>query len=392
MKIFHNNHFENLAKTSGECVVSIYIPTSQKSTDSYQADKTHFKNQLAATENDLKNICKMEEEDIEKFLKPGYELLEDYDFWKYNSDMLAYYIIDGKAEFYRLPINLDKGMHFVGKRPFLLPLIPELTGDGRFYVLLLNLDRIRLFEATRNTMNEIELDPEEVAVSFTAEEEEDENQESLQGQGGVGKAGAMFHGHAKGSDEEKKVTILNYFHRMTNMLEPILNQHPLPLYLAGVDYLIPLFRQASKYHHLMEGHVSGAQFNVKNADHRELHQKAWAIAEPHFEKEKKDRKEDFGFKASKNLAVSNDYAKLIKASITGGVDTLLVSQKHKHLWGTYDENNYKLSFDDDPDGNNHCLIDLAAVKVKENGGKVYLVDPEHMPDSALIAGTLRYEL
>jgi hypothetical protein len=392
MKIFDKTQFENLAKMSGNCVVSLYIPTSQRSTDSYQADKTNFKNQLAAAEGDLKKICKMEEEDIDKFLKPGYDLLEDYDFWKYNSDMLAYFIVDGKAEFLRLPIKTEKGSHYVGKRPFLLPVIPELNGDGHFYILLLNLDKIRLFEATKNSIQELELDPEEVALSFTAEEEEDENQESLQGQGGVGQAGAMYHGHAKGSDEEKKVTIQNYFHRMTNMLEPILNRNPLPLYLAGVDYLMPMFRQACDYNHLKEGHVSGAHLNAKNNDHRELHQKAWKLAEPHFEQERNKRKEEYGFRASKNLAISNDYAKLIKASITGGVDTLLVNKNHKHLWGTYDESSYKLNFDDEPDGNNHCLIDLAAVKVKENGGKVYMVDPDNMPESALIAGTLRYEI
>ncbi|KEO72841.1 baeRF7 domain-containing protein [Anditalea andensis] len=391
MEIFNRTQFENLAKKTGNCIVSIYIPTNKQSTDSYQSDKTNFKNQLQETEIELKSKCGLEEKEAKAFLKPGYDLLEDYEFWKHNSDMLAFFIADGEVEYYRVPIHLPKSLHFAGKRPFLIPILPQLTGDGHFYLLYLNLDRIRLFEATKNTIDEIEIDPVAVAVSFTEEEERDENQASLQGQGGVGNAGVMHHGHAKGSDEEKKVTILNYFHRMTNMLEPILNKNPLPLYIAGVDYLIPLFRQASKYNHLQEGHVSGAQYN-KADDLRELHEKAWKVAEPYFEKERVSRKEDFGFKASKNLAISNDNAKLIKASITGGVDTLLVNKNHEHLWGTFDEENFKVNFDDSANEDNHCLIDLAAVKVKENGGKVYMVDSENMPEDTLIAGTLRYEL
>ncbi|MEX2593035.1 MAG: hypothetical protein WD426_09670 [Anditalea sp.] len=389
MKTFSEKQFKELASKNGELVISLYTPTSKQSTDSYQTDKTHFKNKLKAIGADLESNYNLEEEEIRRLLQPGQNLLEDYEFWKYNSDMLAYFIIDGEVEMYKVPIKIEEGTHFIGKRPFLLPLIPGLNNDGRFYLLYLDLNRIRLYQGSRNNIWEIELDPEEVAVSFTEEEKRDENQQSLQGQGGVGNAGAMFHGHGGGSGEDKKVTILNYFHRMTEMLEPKLYENPLPLFLAGVDYLIPLFHQASKYTHLKKGHISGTHNGIEQ---RGLQEKAWALAEGHFVAERESRKEDFGFKVSRNLAISKDYQKLIKAAITGVVDTLLVNNNHEHLWGTYNDDNFTVHLDDGPTGENHCLIDLAAVKVIENSGKVYMEEPKDMPEDTLIAGTLRYEV
>lgn len=376
--------FRELANSSGDRVISIYIPTSKQSTDGYQADKIHLKNEL----KDIVKESDMDVEEVKKLVKPAQDLLDNYDFWKHNSDMLALFLIDGEMEFYRLPVKIEKSRHFIGKKPYLLPLVPELTKDGNFYLLFLDLNRIRLYQGSRNSIKEIELDPEEIAVSFREEEELDEKIEHLQGQGGVGQAGVMYHGHGGGTDEERKVIIQNYFHRMTNMLEPKLNENPLPLYLAGEASLMPLFHEASKYTHLKKGHLP----NITGLAERELRQKAWELARKEFEKEWQTRKSDVEFKLSRNLAIVDDNEKLIKASVTGIVDTLWVQSDHPYLWGIYNEEDFSIHLDQGPTGSNHCLIDMAAVKVLESGGKVYLEDPDEMPGDGLIVGTLRYEV
>lgn len=391
MENFSVDQFKELANKTGDLVISIYTPTSRQSTDSYHVDRTHFKNKLQEIEAELESRHKMREEDAKNLLKPAYSLLEDYDFWKYNLDMLAYFIIDGEATLYQLPEKIAQGAHVIGKRPFLLPLIPQLTNDGQFYLLYLDLNRIRLYEGSRNSIRELDLDPEEVAVSFAEEEEQSENIHNLRGQStdrAVG-GGFVYDGHGEGSDEHKKATVLNYFHRMSDMLTPKLNERPLPLFLAGIDYLIPMFHEANKYHKLQKGHISGT---LDGIDLRDLNQKAWNLAKEHFSVEMENRKKDFGFKASRNLAIWSDHEKLIKAAITGGVDTLLVNTDHRHLWGTFDSDNFTLNFDEGSTGENHCLIDLAAAKVIENGGAVYMTAPEKMPEETLIAGTLRYEV
>lgn len=390
MKIFNKEDYIKLSGKTADPMISIYSPTSRQSSSGYKQDMTHFKNQLSEIKKSLENDYKMSNSKITKLLDPAHELLDNFRFWQNNSDMLACFLSEeGGIELFKLPIETTGSSHFIGKKPLLLPMIPELNDDGHYYLLLLNLDRIRLYEATRSVIQEIILDEEEVAVSFTTEEDEDENQDQLHGQGGIGNAGAMYHGHDGGSDEVKKVTILNYFHRMTNMLEPLLYKNPLPLYLAGVDYLIPIFKKASKYNHLMEGHVSGA---FQENDMMTLHQKSWEIAEPHFLKERTKRKENFQAKKAEGLAVSNDNMKIIKASLTGAVDTLLVNKNHEHLWGKYDPNSHQLHLSDQLENGSHCLIDEAAAKVIEYKGKVYMTDPEDMPEDNLIAATMRYPL
>ena len=279
MKIFDRKKLVELSKRSSRPYISLFIPSSRQSTDGYKQDKIHLKNQLAAAEKELREEYGLTPEEINRLLQPASELLDDKEFWKYNSDMLALYLADGQMELYQIPIAIEDSEHFIGTKPFTLPLLPEITDNGHYYFLVLNLNRIRLYEATRNVIQEVILDPEEVAVSFTAEEEDFEKQQYLQGQGGVGDAGAMYHGHGEGSDEEKKKTILDYFNRMNNMLEPILNKNPLPLYLAGVDYLIPLYREASNYNKLQDGYIPGS-FSEK--DMGLLHQESWKLASDHF--------------------------------------------------------------------------------------------------------------
>lgn len=390
MKIFNREDFVNLSKKTANPMISIYSPTSRQSSNGYKQDMMHFKNQLSSVKKTLEKDYNMSNSEINNLLDPAQELLDNFSFWQNNSDTLACFLSEnGEMDLFKLPIEISDSSHFIGTKPMLLPMVPELNDDGHYYLLLLNLDRIRLYEATRSVIQEVLLDPEEVAVSFTAEEDEDENQDQLHGQGGIGNAGAMYHGHDGGSDEVKKVTILNYFHRMTNMLEPLLYKNPLPLYLAGVDYLIPIFKEASKYNHLIDGHVSGA---FQEKDMMTLHQKSWEIAETYFLKERNKRKENFQAKKAKGLAVSNDNLKIIKAALTGAVDTLLVNKNHEHLWGKYDPENHQVNLTEEQEDNSHCLVDEAAAKVIEFKGKVYMTDPEDMPEDNLIAATMRYPL
>ena len=171
------------------------------------------------------------------------------------------------------------------------------------------------------------------------------------------------------------------------MLESKLNQKPLPLWIAGVEYLGPIFRQASKYNHLMKGMLTGS-FTSKEV--QLLHQKSWEIAEPYFLQESIRRKENFGALQAESLTISNNNIELIKAAMSGAVETLLVKKNHQHLWGIYDAQTHKVHLSDVQEKGIHCLIDETAVKVIELGGKVYLIDPNEMPEINQIAGILRY--
>ncbi|MCR9016786.1 hypothetical protein [Aquiflexum gelatinilyticum] len=386
MKIFDREQFIALSKKSGYPFVSIYTPTSRLSTTAYKEDKTHFKNQLQEINSRLTSEKGLAWKEAEKILAPANELLDNDEFWEHNSDMLAVFLHDGEMEVFQLPLEVAESSHFIGSKPMLLPMIPELSDDGHYYLLLLNLDHIYLYEATRNGIQEI--DDEDIASSFTEDEEGARGDKGFQARGAG--TGSQFHGHSENSDEERKKRLLQFFHRVNNKLVPVLNRNPLPLYLAGVEYLAPIYREANSYGYLMEGKITGA-FN--HNDMMVLHAKSWEVAAPYFETERLERKSSFGSYLANGLAVNNDKLKLIKAALTGAVDTLLVDKDHEHLWGTYDESAHQITLSETQEPGMHCLIDEAAARVIDFKGKVYLVETDMMPDeSSAIAGILRYPL
>lgn len=385
MKIFDKNQFITLSKKSGFPFISIYTPTSRLSTTAYKDDKTHFKNQLQEIESRLNSEKGLAWKETERILAPAFRLLDNTEFWEHNSDMLAVFLHNGEMEYFQMPLEITEGSHFIGSKPMVLPMIPELSDDGHYYLLLLNLDHIYLYEATRNGIQEI--DEEDIYSSFTGDEE-GKGEKGFQARGAG--TGSQFHGHSENSDEERKKRLLQFFHRVNNKLVPVLNRNPLPLYLAGVEYLAPIYKEANSYGYLMEGKITGA-FN--HNDMMILHAKSWEIAAPYFETEKLERKSSFGSYLANGLAINNDKLKLIKAALTGAVDTLLVDKNHEHLWGTYDERSHTIAISETQEPGMHCLIDEAAAKVIEFKGKVYVVEPDMMPDeSSAIAGILRYPI
>lgn len=387
MKIFDKSQFVELSKKSGFPFISIYTPTSRLSTKAYKDDKTHLKNQLQDIEDRLKAEKGFDWKEAENMLAPAHALLDNEEFWMHNSDMLAIFLYGGEMEYFQMPLAISKPQHFIGSKPMLLPMIPQLSDDGHYYLLLLNLENIYLYEATRDSIGEIVDDG--VTASFTADEETGDKQKNIQVRSG-GSGGSQFHGQSESSDEERKKRILKFFHKVNNNLVPLLNKNPLPLYLAGVEYLIPIYREANDYGYLKEEHIPGS-FN--HNDMMILHARSWEIAAPYFAQEKLERKESFGLYLSRGLAIHNDKLKLIKAALNGGVDTMLVDSDHEHLWGTYDKATHTVDISERQEPGLHCLIDEAAAKVIDYGGKVYLTTADMMPaESSAVAGILRYPL
>lgn len=79
-------------------------------------------------------------------------------------------------------------------------------------------------------------------------------------QGGKGGTGsANFHGHAPGQlDEKQNLSI--YFQEVDRTLfSEVLHDKNVPLVLAGVEYLIPIYKDVSKYNFIADGAITGNQ-------------------------------------------------------------------------------------------------------------------------------------
>jgi hypothetical protein len=78
-------------------------------------------------------------------------------------------------------------------------------------------------------------------------------------------------GHGVGIDDathEPNDAILRYFHQVDTGLRAFLRDEHAPLVLAGVEYLLPIYRRANTYPYMLEGGVETLtgcdQKNCKN--------------------------------------------------------------------------------------------------------------------------------
>jgi hypothetical protein len=372
MDIFKKNQFNDLLTVKGERLVSIYSPTHRESTDNYQADKILFKNQLQEAAQQLSSKYELSKEEAKSYLKPGYDLLDNPEFWQNSSDALVFLLSSTSTYIESLPLDLDSPATHVGQSLMLRPLMTLLDTD-RFYILNLNLKDVRLYEATANTIAEVELD-QDVPTSIEDYLMYVEREESLQfrsGQGG--RAGAMFHG--QGVTDTEKEDIKQYFHELSRKMDDILQCDPLPTVLAGVEYLIPIYLSTSKYNGYEKEYITGS---YSGEDSGVLHDKGWEVVEPSFETNRTKALERYGNQKNGDWA-SSDTNKVILAAMTGQVDVLFV-QEDATLWGVYDEQRFELQTDQESTAKNNDLLTEAAIQTFIKNGTVYQCTEDEMPE------------
>src|SRR5690606_13140680 len=75
--------------------------------------------------------------------------------WWPQSDGVAMFVSADHIEQYRLPLAFQERV-VVGPRFFVKPLLPLFQGDGRFYLLAVSQNAVRLFEASRYRISQLE--------------------------------------------------------------------------------------------------------------------------------------------------------------------------------------------------------------------------------------------
>jgi hypothetical protein len=313
--------------------------------------------------------------------------VQDGLFWRHQSDGLAIFLSSDFTRYYRLPLEFED-LVVVAERFHVKPLLPLLSGDGRFYILALSQDKVRLLRGSRDRVSDVELEgvPSSLAEALRLNDPERQLQfhTATGPSGGKGSRAAAFHGHG-GVVQDDKVDILRYFHKVDDGLRKLLAGEQAPLMLAGVDYLLPLYREANTYPHLIEAGIEG---NPDNLSAEELHQQAWAIVQPRFLEERIEAAKRFRQFADTDQA-SDDLAEVVPAAYHGRIETLFVALDLQQ-WGTFDPATNEVQLHQDSKPGDQDLLDSAAVQTLLNGGSVYAVEPEQMPVGASLAALFRY--
>lgn len=370
----------------GVCT-SIYMPTYRAGSETQQ-NPIRFKNLIKQAETQLQENH-LSSTDALAILQPAFDLDRD-DFWQHQDEGLAIFLANGFFRYYCLPLKFNE-LVVVSDRFHLKPLMPLLTGDGEFYILSLTKKQIRFFEANRYSINPVEV--ENMPQSMDEVLHEDEIQKGVQQRIATSKGGTAnsfqqpgsFHGQGSPDVDKHQRDILQFCYAIDRALHEKLRNKQGPLILMGTENFLPLYREANTYPHLLEEDIPE---NPKILKPEELHAAAWPVVEPYFAQSQQQAIEHYR-ELTATGRTSTKLEEVVPAAFYGRVEQLFVAVGVQQ-WGSFDPQANALSVHRDVEPGDEDLLNTAAIQTVLNGGTVYAVEPDRVPDSAPLAAAFRY--
>jgi hypothetical protein len=318
-----------------------------------------------------------------ELLAPMRELLDDDDFWQHQSEGLALFSAPGFFRRYRLPVEVPEQVD-VSESFRVRPLVPLVSDNDTFRILALSLHAVRLFEADRYRIEELDLEgvPTSVAEALAY----DDDYPRVHRAGG---AGHNFHGH--GAEEEPdKAEAERFFRAVDHALHEKYGVTGTPLVLASVAHHQPVFAAVSTAHtHVLDEVVEG---NPERTSPQDLHAAAWEIANRFFADDGRRTAWQRFQDASGTGLTATDLSTVVLSSAVGRVDSIFVAPGPPIL-GTYDVDTsaVKVAGSDGPSDEHRVdLVDESVLQTLAHGGSFMSVDATDLPDGCDVAALLRY--
>jgi len=385
--VLTRERFAELANYKGDCCISIFLGSHDAGVEvNEHFDPINFKNQLQEVARRLGEKGH-DQGYIERLLEPGYDLVRNNDFWTELSPGLAVFIADGFFKYIKMPV-VPTGELVIEPTFYVTPLIPIIASSEYFYLLVISKQSAKLFKADAWGMQivpvELPQSIEEVKRVSGLDATTYRSSESGRRAPAVSLPGSVHGGG--GGNPDGKDNMLTYFEAVDDILwEKVLNKENAPLLLAGVEYVIPIYRSACDYHNVWPEALTG------NRDRQEtgsLYQEAKQLMQPYFE-QRVTKALELYMNNSANSKTSSIAADVIPATHYAQVSHLFVC-KGEHIWGTFDEMTNELQFHDTANESGEDLIDNAVVKTLATGGEVFLLEKEKMPAESQLAAIMRF--
>jgi Bacterial archaeo-eukaryotic release factor family 3 len=150
--------------------------------------------------------------------------------------------------------------------------------------------------------------------------------------------------------------------------------------LAAVEHLVPVWRQASTYPHLVDETLAG---NPEGLGSHELHARAWAVVEPLFLQAQREAATRYDQLAGTG-PTSQDPREIIRAAERGRIDTLFAARQPTGIGSA--------NGDRSPNGDRALrdVLELAAVTTLTKGGTVYVLPAGEVPGGGKVTAVFRY--
>ncbi|MDO8578940.1 MAG: hypothetical protein Q7R50_07170 [Dehalococcoidales bacterium] len=366
--------------------VSIFMPTFKTGAETKQNPHV-LEKLLAESESQLLSTSFTRAADAHNYLSPVKQLLDDKTAWQHPGNGLAIFLHQDYFRYYSLPLSVKESVS-VNYRFSIRPLIPLFNAEGRFYVLALSQNAVRLIQCAHDGTKHIKLGgivPESMAEANLPQK----NERSLQyhtGAPGKGKESVIYHG--QGPEKLKENNIALYFQQINKgLMQKLLRDETAPLVIAGVKYLHPIYKKANTYKNLYRDGIDGNPEKVSDAVLREH---AVALLKPYFDANKSNAIREYRELAATGHR-TDDIPIIATNAYAGQVERLLVSPD-SNVWGSFDAVTRTVSLHDKPEPGDLDLIDFAAANTLFHRGSVFVAQPGEIPDGSDAAAVLRHEM
>ena len=302
--------------------------------------------------------------------------------WAHPGDGMAVFATASMAQAFHLPLTIPEFVA-VGSHCHLKPLASILQCDGLFYVLELSQHGVRLHKGSHFGMREITLLGGSPSVDEVCQPVSGERQgERRPMHGGPSSA----HYFSVTGDEKARERIRAYFRNVNASICALLHGSQAPLVIAGMGFLLPLYRSVNHYPHLVEGGIDAGNPEAPSDHH--LHHSAWEMVAPHFARSSIAARERLAQLHGTNR-VSAELSKILHAAREGRVADLFIAADSVR-WGSFDERDekvreHKQRWSDDDD-----LLNLALIHALGTRAHIHVQPRSELPESSDVHALFRY--
>lgn len=347
-----------MAEASGP-KVTILMPTSRADHQSRESS-TRLKSLLDEAGRKLAETG-VEAKEAKEILGPLNDLVNDGPFWRQQADGLALYAAAGMTLTYRLGVPLTEHVS-VGDSMTVRPIAPALAQSHAFYILALSRNKVRLFDATKDSIVELDLG-ETVPQSMDDVVDPDERQRQLQSRS-IGGDRAMFHGHGAGGEVDR-IFVEKFVKAVGEGVGTLLGKaRSQPLILAAVAEAMPLFKPVCTYPALLDEMVTG---NPDDRTPGQLHADAWEVVMPAFAERDDAAYARFADAQGTGRGVTQTDV-IREAAAEGRVDTLFINPSLSASEGSGD-------------------VDSAILSTLQNSGTIVIISDGRVEN---VAALMRY--
>lgn len=373
-----------LAAHRGPGLVSLYLPAPPNGSP---VDQARIRLRKLLVEADVALVALgLRTAEVAERLAPARAFLDDDRNWPLRNGGVALFITNAGLETVRLPLPTEEAVH-VADHLYLKPLVPLLSGDGRFHLLAISQHDVRLFEGSRETIRPLALDgvPRSLldAVGHDVEQRSRSLRTVASGSGGRHQA-ALGHAHGAPRDDAKE-ELAAFLRLVDRGVCARIGHHGAPLVLAGVEYVTAQYRKTSAHMNLVEDTVAGSPDTLSAA---QLHAAAWPLVADRFSEGTRTAAARFGDAIGSGLA-RDDLREILPAADAGRV-ALLVVALDAHRWGRVDPATLAVALREVPQPGDADLLDRAATAALRTEAEVHAVPLAAMPGGRSVAAVFRF--